>query len=193
MQNLFQYTRPTFQYQGTSGLLVVFDVSLENCLETTVMWVDEAKQYAPNSEIFLVGNVRQNKERQVTCGAAKKYADSVNIQYFETCLETGEGVRILMESLLKEMVCSYYSKRVDYGGELVVEKPSWEDLCVDWSPKANKFFEEVFKERVMTLLLCLRRAFDEGTLPRLPKFVFFEVVKKMGETVFLTPEEKENL
>jgi len=81
-------------YKGAHGIVVVFDLTDINSFLKVKFWLQEIKQKAPEkTSIILVGNKKDLEEqRMVDEKEVKQFADTNNLQYFETSAKTGEGV-----------------------------------------------------------------------------------------------------
>ena len=103
-QSRFQILRPMY-YRGSSGGLMVFDVSRKRTFMVLDEWLDELTK-AINKEIplVLVANKTDLPDRVVEPSEGRAYADSKKMPYVESSAKTGEGIVDIFEELAKVLV-----------------------------------------------------------------------------------------
>jgi len=81
-------------YRGAHGIMIVFDITDKDSFNNVKMWSEEIKKYAaPSVKIILIGNKADfESRRQVEYTEAKEYANSNNMNYFETSAKTALNV-----------------------------------------------------------------------------------------------------
>jgi len=81
-------------YRGAHGIMIVFDITDKESFYNVKMWSEEIKKYASsNVKTILIGNKADfESKRQVEYSEAKEYADSNNMNYFETSAKTALNV-----------------------------------------------------------------------------------------------------
>ena len=81
-------------YRGAHGIMIVFDITDKDSFNNVRMWTEEIKKYASsNVKTILIGNKADfESKRQVEYSEAKEYADSNNMNYFETSAKTALNV-----------------------------------------------------------------------------------------------------
>ncbi len=96
-----------FYYQNLNAVLIVFDYTKIDTLETISDWIEEARHFIENRKIpfVLVGNksdLVENREE-----LKKKVQDLVEhykIKFFETSVLTGEGIDELFTYLISKLL-----------------------------------------------------------------------------------------
>ena len=73
-------------YQGAHGILIVYDVTDPSSFESLKNWHSEIKKYANSDvELLIIGNKCDLEDkRAISYEEGKKYADDLNIPFFET-------------------------------------------------------------------------------------------------------------
>ena len=91
-QEKFKRFRSSF-YQQASGILVVFDLTRPETLESVDEWVQEVKEHTGSIEMVLIGNKSDLiTHRQITLEVAQKWIDRYDCPYIETSALTGDSV-----------------------------------------------------------------------------------------------------
>lgn len=93
-------------YRGSSGAVVVYDITKKNSLENAVsLWLKNLKQVAdPNMPVVLIGNKSDLQEnRAVATEKGREVALQENMGFFETSALTGENVSEAFESFIKHI------------------------------------------------------------------------------------------
>jgi len=80
-------------YRGAHGIIIVFDVTNKQSFENISNWMQDIDKYSLNIAKVLVGNKADLKDRQIQFVTAQKFAQSVNMEYFETSAK--ENVNVL--------------------------------------------------------------------------------------------------
>ncbi len=94
-------TITTSYYRNSDAILIVFDIADATTFRNVQAWLDDVRSYARKDvEILLVGNkVDLYQDRKVSFEAAKKFADSHNMNYIETSAKTHFNVTKAYESV----------------------------------------------------------------------------------------------
>jgi small GTP-binding protein len=89
----FKSTRYMFM-KGTTGSLVVFDVTKRDTFENVSTWVEQSRSFNPEQEFILVGNkIDLLDDRRIELNEAKDFAEQINaLDYIETSAKTGDNV-----------------------------------------------------------------------------------------------------
>ena len=103
-QSRFQILRPMY-YRGSSGGLLVFDVTRRRTFIVLEEWLDEL-QKAINKEIplVLVANKTDLPDRVVEPSEGKEFAQNHNMPYIESSAKTGEGIVDIFQELAEVLV-----------------------------------------------------------------------------------------
>lgn len=113
-QQRFSAVREVY-YRGTSGCLLVFDISRRNSFENIPSWIAELLKNNGNRVVplILIGNkadLRDVAKSPVLRDEAEEYARSLSswsgfsVPYIETSAKTGENVDEAFKTLLKNIV-----------------------------------------------------------------------------------------
>ncbi|MHA1707549.1 MAG: GTP-binding protein [Candidatus Heimdallarchaeaceae archaeon] len=116
-QQRFSAVREVY-YRGTSGCLLVFDISRRSSFENIPSWIAELLKNNSNRvvPIVLIGNksdLRSTAKDPVMREQAEEYAHSLTswsgftVPYIETSAKTGENVDEAFKTLLKNIVLFY--------------------------------------------------------------------------------------
>ena len=103
-QSRFQILRPMY-YRGSSGGLLVYDVSRKRTFMVLEEWLDELRK-AINKDIplVLVANKTDLPDRVVEPSEGRTFADGKAMPYVESSAKTGEGIVDIFEELAKVLV-----------------------------------------------------------------------------------------
>ncbi|MCG3220558.1 MAG: GTP-binding protein [Candidatus Heimdallarchaeota archaeon] len=116
-QQRFSAVREVY-YRGTSGCLLVFDISRRSSFENIPSWIAELLKNNSNRvvPIVLIGNksdLRSTAKDPIMREQAEEYARSLSgwsgftVPYIETSAKTGENVDEAFKTLLKNIVLFY--------------------------------------------------------------------------------------
>ena len=92
----YQIKTPSAYYMHAYCVMIVFDVSNIKSFNNISKWLTEMKKYAPStSSAVIIGNKCDidKKEREIDYKTAKKYANSLGIEYIETSAKNAYNVR----------------------------------------------------------------------------------------------------
>ncbi|VDD86617.1 unnamed protein product [Enterobius vermicularis] len=83
-QERFRTITSTY-YRGTHGVIVVYDVTSGDSFSNVKRWLHEIDTNCDNVQKILVGNKADDPDRRVVLEVdAKKFAETMGIQFFET-------------------------------------------------------------------------------------------------------------
>ncbi|MCG3217231.1 MAG: GTP-binding protein [Candidatus Heimdallarchaeota archaeon] len=116
-QQRFSAVREVY-YRGTSGCLLVFDISRRSSFENIPSWIAELLKNNSNRvvPIVLIGNksdLRATAKDPIMREQSEEYARSLSnwsgfsVPYIETSAKTGENVDESFKTLLKNIVLFY--------------------------------------------------------------------------------------
>ena len=116
-QQRFSAVREVY-YRGTSGCLLVFDISRRSSFENIPSWIAELLKNNSNRvvPIVLIGNksdLRNTAKDPIMREQSEEYANSLSqwsgfsVPYIETSAKTGENVDEAFKTLLKNIVLFY--------------------------------------------------------------------------------------
>jgi len=109
-QQRFEFIRSTF-YKGSSGGILVFDLSRRGTYTETRKWLEEFRQFAGgNIPFVLVGNKKDLEEyvgEIVAINEARQFAESEDSIYIEASAEIGKNV----DRIFKELTLRIIEKR----------------------------------------------------------------------------------
>ena len=93
-------------FDGTSGILVAYDVTQRKTFEEIPHWLEEArKRSGDNVSIVLVGNKTDLDDmRQVSETEGKELAEQFNVQYLEVSARENENVKKAFHMLIRDVV-----------------------------------------------------------------------------------------
>ena len=103
-QSRFQILRPMY-YRGSSGGLLVFDVTRRRTFIVLEEWLDELHR-AINKKIplVLVANKTDLPDRVVEPSEGKEFAAKHDMPYIESSAKTGEGIVDIFQNLAEVLV-----------------------------------------------------------------------------------------
>lgn len=103
-QSRFQILRPMY-YRGSSGGLLVYDVTRRRTFIVLEEWLDELHK-AINKEIplVLVANKTDLPDRVVEPSEGHEFADKHGMPYIESSAKTGEGIVDIFQNLAEVLV-----------------------------------------------------------------------------------------
>lgn len=113
-QSRFQILRPMY-YRGSSGGLLVFDVTRRRTFIVLEEWLDELHK-AINKKIplVLVANKTDLPDRVVEPSEGREFADRHEMPYLETSAKTGEGIVDIFQQLAEVLVKNREKKSSHY-------------------------------------------------------------------------------
>lgn len=90
-------------FRQTKGVLLLYDVTRRDTLNSLGEWINSLKQYnLDKGEVIVVGN-KVDLEREVSFEEGKRCAFSHGVKYVETSAMTGENVDELIEQIILNM------------------------------------------------------------------------------------------
>ena len=103
-QSRFQILRPMY-YRGSSGGILVFDVTRRRTFIVLEEWLDELyKAINKTIPIILVANKTDLPDRVVEPSEGREFADRHNMPYLESSAKTGEGIVDIFQALGEDLV-----------------------------------------------------------------------------------------
>ena len=84
-------------YQGTDGIILVFDLTNENSFNKLKSWINEVSDNTEKAQIILVGNKADLIERKIDEETAENFAKQRDIKYIETSAKEGTNILLLFE------------------------------------------------------------------------------------------------
>uniref|UniRef100_A0A0N4Z7E6 Ras-related protein Rab-35 n=1 Tax=Parastrongyloides trichosuri TaxID=131310 RepID=A0A0N4Z7E6_PARTI len=100
-QERFRTITSTY-YRGTHGVVVVYDVTSAESFSNVKRWLHEIDSNCDSVEKILVGNKADDPERRVVLKSdAEKFANSMNIQFFETSAKENINVDDMFSCITK--------------------------------------------------------------------------------------------
>ena len=101
-------------YNGSNGILLVFDITDKNSFDNLNFWLDELEKNCNLNSlyIFLVGNKTDlKKERKVSYDEAKNFADMKKIPYIEISAKTGDNIDKLFNDFIKGTIINIIEQK----------------------------------------------------------------------------------
>jgi Ras-related protein Rab-2A len=103
-QSRFQILRPMY-YRGSSGGVLVFDVTRRRTFLLLDEWLDELERAVGKKiPLVLVANKTDLPDRVVEPKEGREFADARDMPYVESSAKTGEGIVDIFENLGKTLV-----------------------------------------------------------------------------------------
>ncbi len=103
-QSRFQILRPMY-YRGSSGGILVFDVTRRRTFIVLEEWLDELyKAINKKIPIILVANKTDLPDRVVEPSEGREFADRHGMPYLESSAKTGEGIVDIFQELGEDLV-----------------------------------------------------------------------------------------
>ncbi|KAF7629215.1 hypothetical protein Mgra_00009279, partial [Meloidogyne graminicola] len=97
-QERFRTITSTY-YRGTHGVVVVYDVTAPDSFSNVKRWLHEIETNCENVQRILVGNKLDEPTRVVSEVEAKRFADSIKINYFETSAKENLNVEQMFQCI----------------------------------------------------------------------------------------------
>ena len=102
-QERFHFLLPSY-YDGSSGGLVVFDVTRRESFTNLPKWLEQIRGKTGNIPLLIIGNKADLEDlRAVTQEEAKEFAQQYNVVYTETSAKTGDNVNDVFTALTQFM------------------------------------------------------------------------------------------
>lgn len=100
-QERFRTITSTY-YRGTHGVIVVYDVTSGESFANVKRWLHEIDQNCDSVQKILVGNKCDDPERRVVVQSdAKRFADQMSIQFFETSAKDNVNVEEMFNAITR--------------------------------------------------------------------------------------------
>jgi len=103
----FQFVRRQL-YLGARAILLIFDLTRRKTFESIPNWLNDVKSSLRTNEDLieiLCGNkVDLEDEREITADEAKKLADLLKLEYFETSALTGENIDEAFDLIARKLI-----------------------------------------------------------------------------------------
>ncbi|KAL0237474.1 hypothetical protein PCE1_000871 [Barthelona sp. PCE] len=112
----------TSYYNGSNGIVVIYDTSNRETFENVKFWLNEIKKHAADDVLLLlVGNkIDLESEYCVPSEEAEAFAKQHQMMFLETSAKTAENVDLaftsLAESILKQRIANPMDDDVDDDG-----------------------------------------------------------------------------
>lgn len=93
-------------FKSASGVLIVFDLTQRVSFDHVATWLEDMNDNVPENVVkVLVGSKADLEEkRAISYEDARGFAESRNMQYFETSAKSAFGVDVLFESVVKTIL-----------------------------------------------------------------------------------------
>ncbi|MCK4971976.1 MAG: GTP-binding protein, partial [Candidatus Heimdallarchaeota archaeon] len=95
-------------YRGTCAAAIIFDVSNKESFNECADWIRELREQSIDLDITIVGN-KTDSVREVERVDAERICRKLGCNYLETSALTGEGIGLLVKSLVESAIS--YSKK----------------------------------------------------------------------------------
>ena len=92
-------------YRNGQGIILAFDIANMSSFENLQNWIDSINKYSPaNSVLFIVGTKSDlENDRIVTHEEAKKFANSLNIEYYEVSSKNEYDIEGVFMDIIKKI------------------------------------------------------------------------------------------
>ena len=98
-QDIFKHLRASF-YEGAKGIVMMFDVTRQETFGSMPKWIREAMGYVGTTiPYMIVGNKSDLVPGETEYFGAKKYAESLGVEFLLTSAKTGENVNDLFQQI----------------------------------------------------------------------------------------------
>ncbi|XP_013103540.1 ras-related protein Rab-35 isoform X1 [Stomoxys calcitrans] len=103
-QERFRTITSTY-YRGTHGVIVVYDVTDGGSFKNVRRWLDEIQNNCGVLNVILVGNKNDDPEKKVVAtDDARRFAESCDIELFETSAKDNIGVNEMFHSITRQVL-----------------------------------------------------------------------------------------
>ena len=103
----FENMRTAF-YKGARSAFFVFDLTSRKSFESISNWYKDVQKKLKNYDFpvgFVIGNKKDlKKKRKISGEQAKKLAESLDLDYFETSALTGDNVKLAFEEIAQKLL-----------------------------------------------------------------------------------------
>ncbi|CAI4230309.1 unnamed protein product [Auanema sp. JU1783] len=100
-QERFRTITSTY-YRGTHGVVVVYDVTNGESFGNVKRWLHEIETNCDNVQKILVGNKNEDPSRRVVLESdARRFADTMGINFFETSAKENKFVEEMFSSITR--------------------------------------------------------------------------------------------
>lgn len=91
-------------YKGAHGVILLFDVTNPESLESTPDWLKEIQTYStPRVVVYLVGTKTDLLDRKVSIEQGQEMAKRLGLKYFEVSAKTGGNVDSLFCKIINDL------------------------------------------------------------------------------------------
>lgn len=92
-------------YRGADGIIMVYDVTLEDSFKHINEWFLEVNRYAAEDTCkIIVGNKIDLPEKVISTEVGKAYADKLNMPFIETSAVNSTNVEAAFETITKQLI-----------------------------------------------------------------------------------------
>jgi len=104
-QERYHNITPQF-YKGADGIIICYSVDNEESFSKVEEWLKQIKSNIQIEQVslILIGNKCDIKDRIISKEKGEKFAEDLNISYFDTSALSGEGVNEAITRLAKNIV-----------------------------------------------------------------------------------------
>jgi Ras-related protein Rab-1A len=99
-------------YKGSSGFVVMYDVTNRASFSNLDRWMDEVLKHVPDAEVLLIGNKSDLTDQKIISSAEGRHvATKYNALFAETSAKTGKGVNEAMAHFVEKLVKKFTGQR----------------------------------------------------------------------------------
>jgi len=93
-------------YRGGHGIIIVYDICNSKTFQRVNDWYSEVRRWTlDNTPVYLVANkVDLSSSQQVATEVGKQFAKKLEIRYYETSAQSGQGVETVFADLAASMI-----------------------------------------------------------------------------------------
>ncbi|MBD3230120.1 MAG: GTP-binding protein [Candidatus Lokiarchaeota archaeon] len=92
-------------YKGSSGFLIMFDVTNRKSFQDLGKWVEEVRKHSFNENILIIGNkIDLIDQRLISYRSGNEFASDIGALYAETSAKTGEGINEAMLNFVQLII-----------------------------------------------------------------------------------------